>query len=441
MLDKLFGWGKKKETPEAAVPLIRFGRYSDNNKTVEKTQRWSDADNLFKEKKFQDSVLTFFDYLRDDSLQNAKAVRKGDVIEFEFFQGSKAVRGQCTPTRVVAEVTLAKMPVTSVPVMRRLLEQNFNLYYSRYALYNENLCMRFDSDIESANPNKLYYSFKELATRADKQDDLLIQDFTALHPADTAHVELIPDHEKEIKYKYLQQWIHETLNIIEPLDAEKLSSGISHLLLNLAYRIDYLIVPEGKLLADLEDIVAKYFLKDDKTVPEKNKAMIAAFKLLAAKTKEEVFPFLFRSKHTFAITVPQTQKIIADTLYSANQNMFWFRDNQYPQIAQQVSEYGLAYCQYNFSLPKPITDLYNILMRICYSEFFRELGFADELYNSSTQVFQKERIDLLIKQIIDTWKNKYPQIHFKTENLKYDSLLSFTHTFTSEVEFVNTEAR
>jgi hypothetical protein len=425
----------------SAEPAIRFGRYSDNNKTVEKTQRWTDADNLFKEKKYQDSVLTFFEYLRDDALQNATAIRKGDTVEFEFFQGSKAVRGQCTPTRVEAEVTLARMPQTSVPVMRRLLEQNFNLYYSRYALHNQNLCMRFDSDIESANPNKLYYSFKELATRADKQDDMLVQDFAALHAVDTTHIELIPDWEKEVKYKYLQQWIHETIKIIEPLDAEKLNSGISHLLLNLAYRIDYLIVPESKLLFDLEDIVAKYFSKDEKPVPEKNKAMMAAFKQMAAKTKEEVFPFLFRSKHTFAITIPQTQKTIADTLYSANQNMFWFRDNQYPQIAQQVSEYGLAYCQYNFSLPKPVTELYHLLMRVCYSDFFLELGFTDELFNSSTQVFQKERIELLIKQIIDSWKNKYPQIQFKTENLKYDTLLSFTHTFTSEVEFVNTEAR
>ena len=30
---------------------------------------------------------------------------------------------------------------------------------------------------------------------------------------------------------------------------EKLSGGIAHLLLNLAYRIDYLIVPEGRLLS------------------------------------------------------------------------------------------------------------------------------------------------------------------------------------------------
>ncbi len=441
MLDKLFGWGKKKETPVPAAPHIRFGRYSDNNKTVEKTRRWTDADNLFKDKKYHESILSFFDYLRDDALQNVTAVKRGDDIEFELYQGSKVVRGRCNASSLTAEVSLAAMKQTSVPVMRRLLEQNFNLYYSRYALKNDTLCMRFDSDIQSANPNKLYYSLKELATRADKQDDLLVQDFAALLPVDTAHIELIPETEKEIKYKYLQQWINETLQLIEPLDAEKLSGGIAHLLLNLAYRIDYLIVPEGRLLYDLEDIVANYFAKDDKPVPEKNKAMLTAFKQIAAKTKEEVFPYLFRSRHTFAITIPQTQKTIADTIYNANQNMIWYRDNAHPQIAQQVSEYGLAYCQYNFSLPKPITELYHLLMRIRYSNFFRELGYTEELYNSGTQMFYKEQIETLIKAIVESWKNKFPQINFKTENLKYDSLLSFTHSFTAEVEFVNTEAR
>ena len=40
MLDNLFSWGKKKDIPN---PPIHFGRYSDNNKSVEKTNRWTDA--------------------------------------------------------------------------------------------------------------------------------------------------------------------------------------------------------------------------------------------------------------------------------------------------------------------------------------------------------------------------------------------------------------
>src|SRR6188474_1062753 len=191
MFDKLFGRSRKKESPETG-PDISFGRYSDNNKPVAKVNRWTDADNLFKEKKYAESLDAFFDYLRDDNIDNVVYERNGAEGRFHFYQGSKIVRGEFNNESLKADVTLAKMPQPSVPVMRRLLEMNFNLYYSRYALDNERLCMNFDSDIETASPSKLYYGLKELSTKADKQDDLLVQDFTILETTDIEHVATLP---------------------------------------------------------------------------------------------------------------------------------------------------------------------------------------------------------------------------------------------------------
>ncbi len=177
-----------------------------------------------------------------------------------------------------AEVKLAKMQQPSVPVMRRLLEMNFGLYYSRYALNDNELCMRFDTNIETANPSKLYYGLKELAIKSDKQDDLLVQDFTFLERLDEEHIAEIPDTEKLVKYEALQNWITETLDKIASVDADKFSGGICYLLLALVYRIDFLISPEGQLLNDLEKISGIYFKKDDRQMVEKNRDMIEEFK-------------------------------------------------------------------------------------------------------------------------------------------------------------------
>lgn len=441
MLDKLFGWARKKKSPEVTIPPITFGRYSDNNKTVHKTKRWSDAENLFKEKNYHQSIEAFFDYMRDDALQNVQVSATGAEKTFTFYQGSKLVRGRYDNDHLSAEVTLARMLQPSVPVMRRLLELNFNLFYSRYGLKDDTVCMCFDTELNTANPNKLYYGFKELATRADKQDDLLLQDFQTLLPTDIEHIEQIPDAEKEVKYNYMVLWIRETATTIEQLDADKMSAGISYLLLNLAYRIDFLIAPESKLLHDLDELVANYFMKDDKPASEKNKAMLQGFLKMLTKTREDVFPSLFRSKHSFAITQPTQKKTIADAIFAANQNTVWFKDNHHPYVAQQISEYGLGYCQYNFSLPRPVTDLYLVLMKVSYSDFFRDLGFTEELYNSKTQQFNTELIVQRINGIISTWREKYTQLNFKTENLKYDSLLSFTLSFTAEIEFINIESK
>jgi len=439
MFDKLFGRAKKKEE-SAPEPDISFGRYSDNNKPVAKVNRWTDADNAFKDKKYTDSLDAFFDYLRDDVIQNVVYERNGAEGRFQFYQGSKIVRGNFNAEVLQAEVTLARMPQPSVPVMRRLLEMNFNLYYSRFALDNERLCMRFDSDAETASPGKLYYGLKELATKADKQDDLLVQDFTTLQTTDNEHIIAVPDQEKEVKYTFLQKWIQEAVDTVSGLDADKFSGGIAYILLALIYRIDYLISPEGKLLNDLERIAGIYFKKDERQVAEKNRDMLEELKKIKAKPKEEIFNQLFRSKYTFAITSPQVYKTIADSIHGANANLPWYRDNNYPAIATQIAEYGLSYCQYSYSLPKPVTELYHLFMNVLYPDFFAALGFK-VYYNATTWQFDKEAVIERIRAIQTKWKDKYPNLDLKTQNLRFDNMVNFAFTYTTEMEYLNMDQK
>ncbi len=438
MFDKLFG-RKKKEEPLPG-PEISFGRYSDNNKPVHKVNRWTDADKLFKEKKYRESMDAFFEYLRDDTQQNVVYERNGAEGRFHFYQGSKIVRGNFNNELLKAEVTLARMPQPSVPVMRRLLEMNFNLYYSRFALDHDRLCMRFDSDIETASPSKLYYGLKELSTKADKQDDLLVQDFTILETTDSEHITTLPEQEREVKYEYLQKWIKQTLDAIGSVDSDKLSGGIAYLLLVLIYKIDYLIAPEGKMLHELELITGIYFKKDDRPVTEKNRDMIAAFKQLQVKPKQEIFSYLFRSKYTFAIVAPQQYKTIAESIHGANQSLAWYRDNNYPFIATQIAEYGIAYCQYTYSLPKVIAELFHLYMMINYSDYFTALGYT-RYYDSNKNQFASAGIIERIRKILTKWKDKYPLLEFKTQNLRFDNLVNFDLTFTTEIELLNTEPK
>jgi hypothetical protein len=434
MFDNLFNWGKKKEE---TTPVIRFGRYSDNNKTIEKTNKWIEADTLFKEKKYQQSVAAFFDYLKDDEANNVLFTQTNDSFTFEISQGSKIVRGQGNNEHLFAEVSLAKMPQPSVPVMRRLLDQNFSLYYSRYALDGDRICMRFDSDTETANPNKLYYGLKELATKADKQDDLLVKDFSSLQMVDTDHIEVLSESENETKYAFTQKWISETLNCIKDLDAEKFSGGISYLLLTLVFKIDYLIRPEGTLQAELEKIPALYFGKEETPATEKNRAMAEAFSKFSTISKEDFCNQLFNSKSTFAIVAPQVQKLVADAIYAALNNMVWYKDNGYPFIAQQICEYGISFCQYSYSLPKPLAQLFQLFMHVNYNDYFKSLGFSEELFTSEKNKFNTEAIINRVNNIQTQWRKKYPKLDFKTANLRFDNLVNFNQTFINELQFLN----
>jgi hypothetical protein len=430
MLGKFFGWFSKKDS---VVPDVRFGRYSDNNKTVAKIARWSEAEKLFKENKKLESLDAFFDYLRDEEEDNVIHERTGPEGRFEIFQGSKIVRGEYNEEKFKAEVTLARMPRPSTPVMRRLLEMNFNLFYSRFAMDEDRLNMRFDSDMNTATPNKLYYGLKELATKADKQDDLLVQNFSMLEKTDIEHVEPLPDEERATRYEYMQRWVGETLEQVRSLDADKFAGGIAYLLLAVVYRIDYLITPEGPIMNELEAIPDIYFKKDNRPTAEKNFEMIEGLGKLKAKTKEEILPFLFRSKHTFSIVTPQNYKTIVEAIKGAHQNMLWYRDNGYPSVANQIIEYGFSYCQYSYSVPRPLSELFQLFMQINYGSYFRALGFSEELYNAEKKEFEKEDISEQVNAIINFWRGKYPKLDFETQALRFDSLLNFNYSFTREL--------
>ncbi|WEK36907.1 MAG: hypothetical protein P0Y53_05270 [Candidatus Pseudobacter hemicellulosilyticus] len=437
VFDKLFGWGKKKKAVE---PAIAFGRYSDNNKTVAKVNKWTEADNLFKNQEYHNCIEAFFDYLRDDAQENVVLERNGQEGKFHVYQGSKVLRGSFTQDHLQAEITLARMPQPSVPVMRRLLEMNFNLYYSRYALDQERLCMRFDTDIKTANPNKLYYGLKELATKADKQDDLLVQEFASLLTIDTDHVMELPDAEKEVKYDYFRRWITETLDYIKTLDADKFSGGVAYLLLTLVFRIDYLLGPEGKLQSELEKIADTYYRKDERQTQERNLGMIDGFGKLLLLSKEDVFRCLFRSRHTFSIVTPQNHQAVVEAVNAAIGNMPWYNDNGHPFIASKVLEYGIAFCQYSYSLPKPLSDLFRLFIQINYGGFFAELGFTTQYYNPVSNHFDADAIREKIESIVQAWKPKYPELNYKAHLLKYDSLVSFNHSFVTEITYLNFEA-
>lgn len=434
MFDKLFSWTRKKEEPQ---PDVVLGRYSDNNKSVEKTNRWNEADALFKEKNYVKSIDAFFDYLRDDTMGNVVTERKGEVLNFTIYQGSKVVKGNCDNRRLYAEVNLARMPQASIPVMRRLLEQNCQLYYSRYTLQQDRICMRFDSEITTSSPNKLYYGLKELATKADKQDDILVQDFNHLEALDTEHIKPLQDKELTVKLEYFRHFIRETIDYIETLDKDKLVGGIAYMLLSLGYRLDYLLAPEGKLLYDLEKIIGLYFTKEERTPQEKNQVMIEGYRKILEMKDDEIIPHLFRSTATFAIVAPQPHKAISDAINTAIQNMIWYRDNKYPEIARQILEYGLSYCQYSFSLPRPLTLLFRVFMEVNYPEYFLALGFHGQLFDTASNQFEKEEIEEEIGKIINEWMEKYPNLEWKTQNLRYDDILSFNQSFLNEIQSLN----
>ncbi len=162
---------------------IKFGRFSTQI-TNAKTDLWNAADALYNQKNYLESYENLMKFLyypeeNGDNIENVEYQKSDNELKFLIRQGSKEVNGIITlkENKIDVYSYLAEFDKIGVAVMRRLLEMNYSLFYSRFALDNNKIVIKFDSPIEGCPPEKLYYALKELSIRADKQDDILLDDF------------------------------------------------------------------------------------------------------------------------------------------------------------------------------------------------------------------------------------------------------------------------
>ena len=69
------------------------------------------------------------------------------------------------------------------------------------------------------------------------------------------------------------------------------------------------------------------------------------------------------------------------------------------------------------------------------------LGFQDPYFDIEKKEYNKERIKERIDAIAAKWKEKYPELKFNTDKLKYDTAVTFNQTYTAEVEYLNLETK
>ena len=429
--------------PFAGLDGIHFGRYSDNNKSQKKTQSWYIAEDRYKEKNYGEAFNAFFDYLRDEEEDNVVFKPDGRKFTFSLTQGSKKIYGESDGDVITARCALAVMDTPGTAVMRRLLEMNYALYYSHSSLDDGNtLYMVFISDVASTNPSKMYYGLRELATKADRQDDLLLTDFSYLKPTDTDHIQKLPDHELEVKYKYFRKWIQDTLNRVSEVNQDSFSGAIAYLLLALIYRIDFLILPEAKLLAQMEKINAMYWdKKDEIALVERNQMMKDAIRKLLDLSKEDFSASLYHSKSTFSIATPPKSDKVRDHVISADKDSNWYVEHKYPDIAVVINEYGVLYNQFIYSMPRVQTDLVTIYMAVMHADFFAELGMKEKLYNPDTKQFDKDSIETAVDQALSKFKDKFKGMKWDHSRVSYESLYDFGVTFSEHMVNMNLETR
>ena len=418
---------------KGAVSDVNFGRYTDCNKNKKQVDFWNQAVEKFKNKAYVDSFEAFLNYIRDEKVDNVTIKRNGDTIEFELLQGSKIVRGTGNNNEFRAECPIVIMDSPSIPVMRKLMSINYTLLYSKFAQKDKVILMKFSSHAIDASSNKLYAALKELAKKADQQDDLLISEFSSLKSIDTDQIIPLSDEEKEIRYQALVSWVNDTKAEIAKHDASYMAGGIAFLLLNLSYKIDYLICPQGKLTDSLEKIQHMFFAKNDKSTLERNKEIIEEFDKIISWPKEKIFEGLYDVKCTFAIANAANHKTVMDMMFNERTKVAWYRDNNYPQIVEAVYSYMISYAFFNYGMTYPVTDILNLAMNVMNPGYYEKFGSTVKPIDANGAL-NATNIKMEIGRIIKNCSAEYPYVKLDANVLNFTNATNFIDSLIVELD-------
>ena len=420
-LTRLFG------IQNTSQPDIPFGRYSDAYKLEEHQQYFDRSLEAFEQGDPLAAYHSFFSFLKDEDAKEPNIIweESNGEIRFELWQGSQRVTGFANAQKLKAESRVARANDLNVGFMRRLMEANFNLKFSRFALDAENnLCIVFDTLTSDGSPLKILHALRELAIHADKQDDLLLGEFAqALSPADDRNLTDIPEDEKEIKYAYICRSIEAAFAEIakgKP-DPNTYPGTYAYLLLALAFRLDYLIKPEGFMMDLLEKVYAAYFTKNNLTPQVKVQQMQRVLQTLLERPKAEFFKEMYRTRSTFGANPAVPHGTLASFIEGEIANMEWPMLQGHDTLAFAVPQYIVGFTLFHQAPPKPDREFLHLFFQITEARFFRELGFFIPFLDADGRL-QKAEILKEIKRIADRNRDQFARLRPDTSRLDFASM-------------------
>lgn len=433
-LDRILG-----ETQERG-PNLCFGRATDLPKDKVQLDLWDKANESFNHEDYFQSIEQFFNYLNNPELKNLSYQKVLGGFEFSIVQGSKIIEGKVDKSWLRAEAKIAKCKSLSIGFLRKLVEANFELQYGRYSLDSQqNLCIIFESFLEEASPYKLFFGLKEIAVKADKQDDLLLDEFSELEAINSTHVIPQSTEVKEVKYKFFKEALRRALAMEDmgSLNLDRYPGALTYIYLHTLYKIDYLLCPEGKSMEIIEEAHEVYFDQGNFDAHEKVETLSKSLKELNEIEKEKFGIELYNVNHTFGINNTVPHSTIAQFIDTEMQALEWYLANKHERICQNICSYIVGYCLFSFALAEPVSKLFHLFYEIEEPDFFKNLGYSRHFAPKEIEVKKFEtRIKSSVKEILQMAAPKYPEINTEVK-LNFDSRVELSISLLQLIKDLN----
>ncbi len=427
LFSKLYG----KSSVEADIPKAHLGRFSDAYKVSKKYTAWDESLQLFENGEYENSFIRFFEYLRDDSQDNVKVWKIEGGIAFSFLQGSKQIFGTANAEVFQALAKIVRTENREVQVLRPLISQNIKLNYGRFCLDSDgDISIVFDTFAIDASPYKLYYALKEIALAADKRDDLLLEEFAGMQPIQANHTEALPEKEIQTKTAYYRETLESLSSYIkqEELFVQKYPGALTYKLMDAAYRLDYLVRPEGFSMDTLECVNRHFFSSEETKVAEKNRLILKEMEKLMDRSEEEVQKEIYKTYATFGITNPCAHDRMVSFIEGELNNLKWYVHNGHLEIAQAGYNFIVGFILFNYAVPKPDRALLHLYLCITQEPFFKQLGASND-YNLDNGKLRRKSVLKALHRIVGQYQKEYPEFRIVNNQLSFEDTLSFSKSY------------
>lgn len=423
-------------------PLLKggLGRYVFE-RTKERTNLWEEALKAYDDKRYIDAYIGVLNYLKNPAAENVTYKLFGSTENqgffFELLQGSKKLTGRITPENITITTEVVRVKKMSVGFMRRLMEINYNLNYSRYALDDSNnILLKFYSATLDGSPYKIFNALREIALHADKQDDLLADEFSDfLEMKNIGSRSELSEHERQIKYVFLQKQIQNALTALKEgkLDIEKYPTAALHILLSVAYKLDYLTRPEGLTMEVIERVHRIGGEEDGKTAFQKLQTIRKDFQKILERSEDRLYNEFYNTTSTFSRIKDVEHETLSQMIEAWEQDLDFFLKENYEAAALGLVGFIVGNGLFASVLPKIDRQLLDLYYRITECNFFHALGVPTPQYgvylDENTNVLNEKAIKSAIRGILEAHSVAFPDYRPNYKLLDFESLPLFAKSY------------
>lgn len=404
---------------------LRLGRYCDAYKTVDQRKAWEFAEFHFSQGKYLKSFQHFLSFLLDPYEENISRITdsRDGTISFELFQGSRRISGLFTKDYCEAQTILGYSTQWPEALLKELLETNYSLHHCGYAFDAEDrLVLRMACQAREADPHKLYSGLNELALEADRQDDLITSQYQGVESQIEQHVRALPLDQVNHSVSWLRR---EITNLKGRYDVEKSSKGFkvlgfSYVLLDLVYRIEYLLTPQARMRMSLGKIHRNLFDMQGMDLAGRLEESVREIYQYREMDEAEIQKEFYQVVTTFglseSISLLRWQQILRQQLEYINV----FGEDANQKYACHIPGYIMGYSVYRFALPGFFRDLIGLYYILTSPDWAKGMGYpALGFYGNKGP--DRRGIVKTIRQLVKDWSDRYEFETFDLNQLKFDN--------------------